>query len=101
MNDLIRKNFGLESSRVTEEELRVWLENRIAHMLEHETDLLLSTLYRLDIDELKIREVLETGGSLSIAGGLAELVLERQRQRQATKQSYRVDRETFYWGEEE
>lgn len=101
MTDIIHKSFGLESTMSSEEEFRTWLEDRIAHMLEHETDLLLSTLYRLDIDEEKIKHVLDSNRQFSIAGGLTELVLERQRRRQATKQSYRVERDDFYWGEEE
>ena len=101
MTDVILHHFGLEPPRSSEEELREWLENRIAHMLEHETDLLMSTLYRLDVDEGKILRVLALTDQTTIPTGLAELVLERQRQRQATKQAYRVNRENFNWGEEE
>ena len=101
MSDLIRHHFGLEPTSTPGEELRIWLENRIAAMLEQETDLLMSTLYRLDVDEGKILRVLKQTDQGSIPGGLASLVLDRQRDRQATRQAYRVDRNTFYWGEEE
>jgi len=99
--DLIKQNFGLTVPAIDEEELRKWLHERISYMLDHETDLLLSTLYRLDIDEHKIKEVLQNHIQIPVNEGLTELVLERQRQRYATKQSYRVDQSTFYWGEEE
>ena len=101
MTDIIQQHFGLEQSRSTEEELRAWLIKRIAYMLDHETDLLMSTLYRLDVEESKILRVLELSDQSSIPAGLADLVLERQRLRQETKQNYRVDRDHFYWGEEE
>lgn len=101
MTDIIQHHFGLEQSRSTEEELRAWLIDRIAYMLDHETDLLMSTLYRLDVEEIKILRVLALSDQASIPAGLADLVLERQRLRQETKQSYRVDRDDFYWGEDE
>ncbi len=99
--DLIEQNFGLTTPPVDEEEFRKWLHERISYMLDHETDLLLSTLYRLDIDEHKIKEVLQNYVLIPVNEGLTELVLERQRQRHATKQSYQVDQSSFYWGEEE
>lgn len=101
MSDLIRFHFDIELTCTPEEELRIWLENRIAKMLEQETDLLMSTLYRLDVDERKILRVLKQTDQGSIPRGLASLVLDRQRERQATRQAYRGDRTTFYWGEEE
>lgn len=101
MTDLIMHNFGVEAPAENPEKLRRWLEKRIGYMLDHETDLLLSTLYRLDIDEQKIKKVLHSGTGAPIAQGLAELVLARQRQRHQTKQRIRVDQSSFYWGEEE
>lgn len=99
--DLIQSNFGLEAPLDNEEKLRIWLENRISYMLEYETDLLLSTLYRLDIDEQKILLVLDQSIQRPVSEGLTELVMERQRQRHSTKQSYPVDQSLFYWGEDE
>lgn len=98
--DLIRKNFGLENKPVTETELREWLEGRITYMLEYEKDLLMSTLYRLDVEEGRIKWVLEHLDQPLIATGLTELVLERQKQRQATKEAYGGKTGDFYWGEE-
>lgn len=62
-------------------------EERIAEMLDTEMDLLLSTLYRLDISERKILQVLR-GGIESPARGLARLVLERQKEKLATRHKY-------------
>lgn len=98
--DLIRRNFGLENKPVTETELREWLESRIAYMLEYEKDLLMSTLYRLDVEEGRIKWILEHLDQPMIANGLTELVLERQKQRMATKEAYRGKTGDFYWGEE-
>lgn len=101
MTNIIQRSFGVEAPRDSEAKLRDWLQNRIGYMLDHETDLLLSTLYRLDIDEYKIKQVLQKGTQVPVATGLAELVLDRQRERHLTKQEYVVDQSSFYWGEEE
>lgn len=101
MQSIIERNFGVEAPRNSEEKLRDWLQNRIGYMLDHETDLLLSTLYRLDIDEHKIKQVLQKGAQVPVASGLADLVLDRQRERHQTKKTYVVDQSSFFWGEEE
>lgn len=55
------------------------LSESIAEMLESQPDLLLSSLYRMDVSERKVNEVLEKQSTEDIPKGLARLVLERQR----------------------
>lgn len=76
--NLIQKHFDAE---IPETEVRKWLENKIKQMLDQETDLLWSTLYRMDIDEEKIKQVLASAYRTPVEAGLAGLVLERQKQR--------------------
>ena len=57
-------------------------------MLDNQSDLLFSYLYRLDIDELLIKKVLN-GETAEIAGGLAQLIIDRQLQRLRTRQEYK------------
>lgn len=76
--NLIQKHFDAE---IPETEVRKWLENKIKQMLDQETDLLWSTLYRMDIDEEKIKQVLASAYRTPVEAGLADLVLERQKQR--------------------
>lgn len=101
MTDIIQRNFRVEAPQNSEDELREKLQKRIEYMLTYETDLLMSTLYRLDIDEQKIKQVLLKSIQQPVAKGLAELVIDRQRQRHHTKQTFKVDQSSFYWGEEE
>jgi hypothetical protein len=76
----IKRQFDLEKiSEVSEAEMILILSNRISEMLDSETDLLFSTLYRLDIYESKINTVLYS--SEDTATGLARLVVERQKQK--------------------
>lgn len=76
--NLIQKHFDAE---IPETEVRKWLENKIRQMLDQETDLLWSTLYRMDVDEEKIKQVLASAHQTPVEAGLAGLVLERQKQR--------------------
>ena len=72
---LIKK--GLANS--TEEKLLEILTESIAEMLQKEPDLLLSSLYRMDVSEQRVEEVLDGLKGDNIAAGIAELVLERQK----------------------
>jgi|GEM_PF-2408247 len=76
----IQRQFDLEKiNETSEDEMILVLANRISEMLDHETDLLFSTLYRLDIYESKINAVLNS--SEDTAAGLARLVVERQKEK--------------------
>ncbi len=69
-------------------ELLQQLTESIAKMLEQDQDLLLSSLYRMDVSEEKIRKLLMSAGERDIATGLAELVLERQMESMRTREKY-------------
>ena len=76
----IQRQFDLEKiNEISEDEMILVLANRISEMLDTETDLLFSTLYRLDIYESKINAVLNS--SEDTASGLARLVIERQQEK--------------------
>ncbi len=89
MNYTIINNFQLESpdAELDESTLHEALSIRIADMLEYEIDLLFSTLYRLDVLEYKIKHVLAGTSGEDIASGLARLVIERQKEKNATKKN--------------
>lgn len=86
---LVRGPFELESAPppASEAELLALLADRIEEMLQHRPDYLMSLLYRLDVLEEKIRPVIHPNAPEPPHIGLARLVLERQKQRAATKQS--------------
>lgn len=80
--DLINQN--LEEKEAIFE----YIKMQVAGMLDNQSDLLFSYLYRLDIDELLIKKVLN-GETAEIAGGLAQLIIDRQLQRLRTRQEYK------------
>lgn len=96
--NIIQKHFGLARKDISEEDLRQWLSERIEWMLDHEMDLLWSTLYRLDIDEEKILGVIERQAECPIPSGLADLVLERQKMRNSIRNFYFSAGETSEFG---
>jgi len=90
-NNLI-KDLAIESqSELTEEAFLELLTNRVTDMMARDIDLLMSYLYRLDIEESKINAALEFNAVLPANQGLAKLILDRQKQRVATKKKYKQD----------
>jgi hypothetical protein len=90
--ELIYHDLNIENNRELSEDQ--WLEiitDRVSWLLENDKDLLLSYLYRLDIEEQKIDKALTPFEEDPAHIGLAKLILDRQKQRIATKQKYKVD----------
>jgi hypothetical protein len=81
----------LSTPNITDEELLAVLTIRIENMLEQETDMLLSLLYRLDVEEKAILKALQPEIGETAASSLAKLVLKRQKQRWEIKKSTEVD----------
>jgi hypothetical protein len=92
VNSLIVRSFDLAIGEdASEEDLLKMLTLRVTEMMEGDVDLLMSYLYRLDIDAEKINAVLSLESVLPPSEGLARLILERQKQRIATKKQISVD----------
>lgn len=66
------------------------LAARVAYMLDKEPELLFSTLYRLDVLEHNINDVLHSGTEPP-AYGLARLIVERQKQKLKTRGTWQKD----------
>lgn len=54
------------------------LADEINYLIIHDFERLVSTLYRLDINEQKLREVLDNNQATNSADLIARLVIERQ-----------------------
>lgn len=61
---------------------------RVEELLRDNKDLLLSSLYRLDVEEDKIQQALRSTDILP-ARALAILILDRQKERLKTRQAYK------------
>lgn len=83
----IFKALGAEDS-ISEEALYKAIEIRVKELLETNPELLMSYLYRLDVEEADIQLVLSPLSSDDPLQGLSKLILERQKARIATKRKY-------------
>lgn len=84
------KRFDLDqrSEFLDEKTLLSALSRRIQEMLDLEIDLLMSTLYRLDVREHDIKLIMSGSTGESISDGLARLVIERQIEKQQTGKNF-------------
>ncbi|MFQ5446311.1 MAG: hypothetical protein ACE5FF_05205 [Saprospiraceae bacterium] len=91
ITEIINRDFELiteDREPPSEEELFQMLCDRIAWLIEHNMEYLLSLLYRNDVEESKIHFALSPFEKKPANVALAKLVMERQKQRLATKQQY-------------
>lgn len=93
VSELLREPFELAPTQpaVSEAELLALLSERIAEMLERRPEYLMSLLYRLDVLEEKIHPAMHPLAPEPANVGLARLVLERQKQRAATKRDVKPE----------
>lgn len=84
VTDIIAKDFNQLSTKFemvrfdSMAQLKVELTKKIAGWMDHRFDILLSTLYRIDIDEKKIEELFAADNREYIPSALADLIIQRQ-----------------------
>ena len=71
------------------EELKQKLSLHINHLINHDFEKLVYYLYRVDVNENKMRQLLEQKGGENAAGLIADLVIERQLQKIKSRQQFR------------
>lgn len=71
------------------EEFRKYLAEKLAEMLDTDFNLLVNTLYRIDISEKKLSELFSGKDRNHIPEKLADLIIERQIQKIKFRQQYR------------
>ncbi len=60
---------------------------RVEEMLKGDIDILLSSLYRLDVEEHKIQRALRSP-NVPAARGIAQLIIDRQKEKLITRKKY-------------
>lgn len=93
-SEIIKKDFEMENAGAPptdEAEMLLALAYRIEELLENQPEFLMSMLYRLDVEESKIRRAMHPSAADAPNIGLAKLVWERQKQRVWTKQNIKTD----------
>ena len=78
------------SPELTDEEMIKHIADRVEQLLKGDPDLLMSYLYRLDVEEKKISSALETSIT-PVHVTFANLIWERQKQRLEARKKYKQD----------
>ncbi|MBK6363564.1 MAG: hypothetical protein IPL63_15530 [Saprospiraceae bacterium] len=87
-DDIYRELSLPQQESENEEELLKHIMDRVEYFLHHDKGLLLSYMYRLDIDERIIEKAILEQEDDPIAYTLAKLILDRQKKRVETKKKY-------------
>ena len=78
----LSKDFSLEKETLPMQQdlsmIRSHLAKRIVEMMARDHDRFLNSLYRIDVNEAKVREVLYSKDKTLIPEKLADLIIERQ-----------------------
>ena len=91
---LIRKDLGLEdpfefeNNERDDDRLVTFLSNQVNYLLDHDFNKLLNALYRIDIPENKVKELLHSSKQGEIAKNIAIAIIEREKQKVITRQQY-------------
>lgn len=89
--DRIARDIGIDIPEdLNENQIIDMIAFRVEKMLKADPDLMMSYLYRLDVEEVKINAALENN-PFPVHLTFAQLIWERQKQRIETKKNYKQD----------
>ena len=84
----LEEDLELEASENPYERLQEFLEIQIRQLLDRDFSGLLNAMYRIDMDENIVSEILEHSAPNELATNLAKAVLAREKQKVLTRQQY-------------
>lgn len=91
---LIRKDLGLEEQlefkdgEKESDRLEDFLTEQVNYLLDHDLNRLLNALYRIDIAENHVKDLLQHSKQGEIARNVAKAIIEREKQKVITRQQY-------------
>jgi len=85
----LQKYFDEDIKASSYEQLKQWLTNEIIKLLMNDMEKLLNILYRIDVNEKKVKEVFAQNNPTLIAPLLAEMLIEREMGKAETRLKYR------------
>ncbi len=84
---IISKDFDI-AENLSEEQLYQILVNSFDYLVENDFSKLLQILYRADVDQYKLKELLEASGNQNSAEVIARAYIERQKAKVETWKKY-------------
>ena len=87
---IISRNFEVErSGEITIESLVKLLSVRIRELLDKNLEKLVSIMYRIDLNQMKVDRIFENNSKDEIANQLAVFIIERQMEKVRTRILYK------------
>ena len=90
---LIVKDLGLEKDLTingkTHETILEALSKNISYLLDHDLSKLLQALYRIDVNEQAVKQILATEETSEMSMQIAQLILKRELEKVETRNLYR------------
>lgn len=74
-----------------DEELLKLIEELVTELVNHDFERLLLMLYRLDVNEQKVKQAIDTAGPNNASRNIAELVLAREKEKAVSREQYKTD----------
>jgi hypothetical protein len=91
----LNRSYSLELREVvTLDELEILLAEKINRMIQQDFGALVQLLYRIDVNETKLRGLLNENPGEDAGKVIAPLIIERQWQKIETRRKYRQDTES-------
>lgn len=78
----------VEDETTAWEQLRKLVAEKVLYLMENDVEQFKYVLYRLDVNELKVKTVLAESPYGEAANGIAELILKREMEKAQTRQQY-------------
>ena len=88
MVELIANEIGISKKITSEEEFLNALTNAVEELLQKDFPRLVQLLYRLDVDEEKLKKQLKDNQGSDAAGVIAEMIIKRQLEKQKTRKRF-------------
>lgn len=87
---LLNKELSLQlPEQLAMEELEQQLTDHINHLINTDFEKLIYYLYRIDVNELKMKQLLQQQGGINAAQLIARLIIERQLQKIKSRTEYK------------
>lgn len=88
----VQEHFGLSAIHYDAHQLEAALAAVINHMILHQYDRLIQRLYRMDINEKKLKTLLQDHPQTDAGRIIAALVIEREQQKFAAREANKLNR---------
>ena len=82
-------------SPATEEALLRKITTAVSELIQHDFPKLIEILYRVDVNEKKLKEKIAQYPAADAAKIIAQMLLERQKQKLALRQSFRTSQDSI------